>query len=93
MMAIQNLGELRNPEWTGAKTALAREEYGGAKELGFTICLTERFIALCRFHILAASNLISEWVVTFDRGHSWWLYSAAPMGDQTVATRNWYPTQ
>ena len=45
------------------------------------------------FYILATAKVISEWVLTCDGAHSWWLYSPAPLGNQTFSTMPWYPTQ
>ena len=33
------------------------------------------------------------WTLTCDRVHSWWLYSAAPLGNPTISTMTWYPTE
>ena len=43
-------------------------------------------IALLLFYILATSKGIPVWVLTCDSVHSWWLYSAAPLGDQATNT-------
>ena len=45
------------------------------------------------FYILATFKVISGCVPTCDSAHSWWLYSAAPLGYQTASTVTWYPTQ
>ena len=44
-------------------------------------------------YILATSKIISGWVPPCNSVHSWWLYSAAPPGDQATDTITWYPTQ
>ena len=41
---------------------------------------------LMEFYLLAISKVISERVPTFESVHSWWLYSYAPLGDQTTGT-------
>ena len=41
------------------------------------------------FYVLATSNVISGWILTCDSSHSWWLYSAAPLGQQTASTMTW----
>ena len=45
------------------------------------------------FYVLATSTVISGRVSTCHSAHSWWLYSAAPMGNQTTGTMIQYPTQ
>ena len=45
------------------------------------------------FCILVTSKIISGQVPTCDIAHSWQLYSAFPLRDQTARTRSWYPTQ
>ena len=37
-------------------------------------------------YILATSKVTAEWVPTCDSEHSWWFYSAASLGHQTVST-------
>ena len=49
-------------------------------------------VCLLLFYVLPISKVI-EWVPTSDSAHSWWLYSAAPLWNQTTSTMNWYPTQ
>ena len=39
------------------------------------------------------NKFISGRVPTADHAHSWWLYSAATLGDQVASTMTWYPTQ
>ena len=46
----------------------------------------------CLFYILTRSKVISGLVPTCDSAHSWWLYSAAPLGKQANNTMTWYPT-
>ena len=48
---------------------------------------------LLEFYILAASKVISGWVLTCDSIESWRLHSVAPLGDQAASTMSWYPTQ
>ena len=43
--------------------------------------------------ILATPKVISGRVPTFNSPHTWWLYSAAPLGNQTTNTVTWYPIQ
>ena len=45
------------------------------------------------FSFLATFKVISGWVATCDSAHSWWLYSAVKLGNQTASTMTWYPTQ
>ena len=45
------------------------------------------------FYILATSKVISVWALTCDSAHSWELYSAVRLGDQTASTMTRYPTQ
>ena len=49
------------------------------------------FICLLLLYDLATSKVVSGQVPTCNSAHSWWLYSAAPLGHQ--ATSTWYPTQ
>ena len=57
-------------------------------------CLQSTILFLCLllFYILATSRFISGWVPTFGNAHSWWLYTAAPLGNQAISTISWYPT-
>ena len=48
---------------------------------------------LLEFYVLATSMVTSGWVLTCDSAHSWWLYSAALLGNQNVGTMTWYPHQ
>ena len=48
---------------------------------------------LLEFYVLATPKVISGCVPTCDSVHSRWLYSAAPLGDQTASILTWYPTQ
>ena len=48
---------------------------------------------LVEFYMLATSTVISGRVPTYDIGHSWWHYSAAPLGNQATSTMNWYRIQ
>ena len=50
------------------------------------------FICLL-FYILATFKVISGWVLICDSAHSWWLYSASPLGKQAISTMTWFPTQ
>ena len=45
------------------------------------------------FDDLAKSMVISEWVLTCDSAHLWWLYRAAPLGGQAISSVTWNPTQ
>ena len=45
------------------------------------------------FCVIAISKVISEQLPTCDSVNSWWLYSAAPLGNQSASTMTWYPTQ
>ena len=46
---------------------------------------------LLEFYTLATSRVILGWVSFGDSAHSWWLYSASPLGDQSNSTLAWYP--
>ena len=46
---------------------------------------------LLELYVLATSKVISGWVLTCDSAHSWWLYSAAPLGDWIICTMSEYP--
>ena len=49
---------------------------------------------LLEFCILPISKVISGQVPPIcECMHSWWLYSAAPLGDEIASTMIWYPTQ
>ena len=48
---------------------------------------------LLKFYVLEPSMVISGQVLTCDSGHSWWLCSAAQLGNQTAGTMTQYPTQ
>ena len=48
---------------------------------------------LLKLCILATSKVISQRVVTCRSVHSWWLYSAALLGNQATSTMTKYPTQ
>ena len=48
---------------------------------------------LLEFYVLATSNFISGQPPTCDGVHSWWLHSAAPLGDQAASTMTWYLIQ
>ena len=50
-------------------------------------------LSLFLFCNLATCGLISGWVPICGSAHSWWLYSAAPQGDQAVSTMTQCPTQ
>ena len=43
--------------------------------------------------ILATYRVISGRVTIYDNVHSWWLYSAAPLGDKATCTITGYPTE
>ena len=45
------------------------------------------------FFFLATSKVPSGWAPTCDSGHSWQLYSVAPLGNQGAGTMTWYYTQ
>ena len=45
------------------------------------------------FYVLATSKIITGWAPTCGSVHSWWLYSAAPLGNQVTSTMTWYLTQ
>ena len=45
------------------------------------------------FYVLATSKVISGPVPACDSAHSWWLYSAARLGNQVTSTMTWYPPQ
>ena len=49
--------------------------------------------SLLLLYILATIVIMSVRVPTWDRAHSWWLYSTAPLGDQATIIMIWYPTQ
>ena len=51
------------------------------------------FVCLLLFYSLETVEVISGQVFTCDSAHSWRLYGASPVGNQTVSTRIWYPTQ
>ena len=36
---------------------------------------------LLKFYVLATSKVLSESVLAGDSAHSWWPFSAAPLGD------------
>ena len=44
---------------------------------------------LLGFYVLVKSGQVP----TCDNAHSWWFYSATPLGDQTTSTITWYPIQ
>ena len=44
-------------------------------------------------YVLATSKGISVRASGCDSAHSWWLYNAAPLEDQSTSTMVWYPTQ
>ena len=48
---------------------------------------------LVRFYILTTSKAISSQVLICDSTHFWPLYSASPLGDQTVSTMTGFLTQ
>ena len=48
---------------------------------------------LLGIYILVTSMVISGRVLPSDNAHSWWLHSAALMGDQAASTMTRYPTQ
>ena len=48
---------------------------------------------LLEIYILTTSKVIAGWVPTGDSVHSWQLYSAAPLGDQSASTMSRYPSQ
>ena len=37
-----------------------------------------------KFYILVISKVISGWIPTCHSAHSWWLYSAAPLGNHEI---------
>ena len=45
------------------------------------------------FYVLATHDVISQWLLTCESGHSLWLYSAGPLGNQATSNITWYPTQ
>ena len=51
-----------------------------------------KFVCLLSY-VLATCKVISEGVSTCDSVHSWWLYSADPLGEQATSTMTWCPTQ
>ena len=46
---------------------------------------------LLEFCVMATSKVIWGWILTCGNAHSWRLYNAAPLRDQTTST--WYPIQ
>ena len=48
---------------------------------------------LLELYVLATSMVISGWVPIYDSAHSWWLYSTAPVGDQTANTMTRCPSK
>ena len=49
------------------------------------------FVCLLMFCTLATYKIMSGPAPTCDSAHSWWLYSAAPLGNQFTSTMTWYP--
>ena len=47
---------------------------------------------LLELYILSISNVISQQIPICDSAHSWWLYKAAPTGNQAVGTITQYST-
>ena len=54
--------------------------------------MVDNKVSLLLVYILPTSKVISAWVPTCHRAHSWQLYSAALLGDQTSNTMT-HPTQ
>ena len=48
---------------------------------------------LLEFYILATSTVISPREPTWNSAHSWWLHSAALLGNHAVSNMTWYPSQ
>ena len=42
-------------------------------------------------YVLATSKVIPEWIPICNSAHSWWLYGAAPQGNQAISTQSYYP--
>ena len=45
------------------------------------------------FYTLVTFKIIWVWVLICGSAHSWWLYSASPLGDSLASSMTWYPTQ
>ena len=45
------------------------------------------------FYVLETSKVVSGWVPTCYSAHSCGLYCGASLGNQTISTMTWYPTQ
>ena len=57
------------------------------------IFTVSQHVCLLSSYVLVTSKVISGWVPTCDSVHSWWLCSAAPLGNQAISTMTRYPTQ
>ena len=53
----------------------------------------ETIIWLLVFFVLETYTVISRQIPTCDSAHSWWPFSAAPLGDQVTSTMICYPAQ
>ena len=70
-------------------------QFGNLSRLSNLPSMQQSHVGLfvCLFYVLKTSKVIPRWVSTCDSAHSWWLYSAGPLGDQATSTMIWYPTQ
>ena len=48
---------------------------------------------LLEVYVLQISKVISGWVPPCDSAYTWWLYSAAPLGNQAIGTMTQHLTQ
>ena len=67
-------------------------KYGSTNQRPNAVCKVDRndiettsgFVCLLELYILATSKIICRWILPCVSVHSWFLYSAAPLGDQTT---------